>query len=253
MSTLRFDDDWQEIKTLDDGARVLLRPVRPSDRERLAAGFVALSPESRYLRCLRARKDLSPKELHFMTDCDGIDHFAIAVVALDERDAERDSVGIARFVRCMDDPEAAEIAITVLDDWQGRGVGGLLLRRLLAAMGERGYREARGVMHPDNDGMRRLVDGSGPDARREAEDGLIRFALPVPAPAPWPFNLPEDAGRAFARLLRIARAGAMTLPRTYPLDIAERMLGDWCPHVDELRARIGLAPAEREDPVATDK
>jgi GNAT superfamily N-acetyltransferase len=252
MSTLRFDDDWQEIKTLADDSRVLLRPVRPSDRERVAEGFMALSPESRYLRCLRARKDPSPRELHFMTDCDGIDHFAIAVIALDEEDTERDSVGIARFVRCMDDPEAAEIAITVMDDWQGRGVGGLLLRRLLAAMGERGYREARGVMHPDNGGMRRLVDGTQ-DARRETEDGLIRFALPVPAPTPWPFNLPEDAGRAFARLLRIARAGALTLPRTYPLDVAERMLGDWCPHVDELRARVGLAPAEHGDSAATDE
>lgn len=243
MSSLRFDDDWRERHTLEDGARILLRPVHPSDSERVAEGFARLSPESRYLRCLRARKDLSAQELHFMTDCDGVDHFAITVVVANDDGSEGESVGLARFVRCVDDPEAAEIAITVLDDWQGRGVGALLLQRLLEAMGERGYREARGVMHPDNDGMRRLVDNSGPDARRENEDGLIRFALPVPTPTPWPLHLPEDAGRALARMLRIARTGALTLPRSYPLEVAERMLEDWCPQLDDLRDRLRLGRA----------
>ncbi len=251
MSTLRFDDDWSEERALEDGATIRLRPVRPVDRARVAEGFAALSPESRYMRCLRARKDLSDQELHFMTDCDGIDHFAVAVVALDEDGREGDSVGLARFVRCLDDPEAAEIAITVMDDWQERGVGRLLLKRLLAAMAERGYREARGVMHPGNDGMRRLVDTSDTERRRELEDGLVRFAIPIAAPVPWPLNLPEDAGRALARMLRIARTGALTLPRSYPVELAERVLEHWLPEgwlpeLEDLCGRLGLH-AEQEE------
>lgn len=245
--TLRFDDEWHEDRTLEDGLRVRLRLLRPDDRQRVADGFLALSPESRYMRCLRARKDLSPAELHFMTDCDGQDHLAIAVVAVDEDGAEGASVGLARFVRCIDDPEAAEIAITVMDDWQGRGIGGLLLRRLLAAMGERGYREARGVMHPDNSGMRRLVDGAGTDARQAPEDGLIRFAIPVPTRVPWPLTLPEDAGRALARMLRFATAGAVTLPRSYVLDKTDSILDDWRPQLEHILERLGLIgePEER--------
>jgi RimJ/RimL family protein N-acetyltransferase len=239
MEYLRFDDDWHEERTLEDGTRLKLRLLTPADRERVAAAFTALSPQSRYLRCLRPRNELSPSELHFMTDCDGQDHLAIAVLAVDERGREGASVGLARFVRCLDDPEAAEIAITVMDEWQGRGIGSLLLRRLLAAMGERGYREARGVMHPDNTAMRRLVDETGPDARRENEDGLIRFALPVPARRPWPLRLPEDAGRALGRMLRIACAGAVTLPRSYPLAMAERVLDEWRPHAEALIDRLG--------------
>jgi RimJ/RimL family protein N-acetyltransferase len=242
--SLRFDDDWQEDRTLEDGARIRLRLLRPDDRERVAEGFASLSPESRFMRCLRARNDLSTAELHFMTDCDGEDHLAIAVVAIDERGIEGANVGLARFVRCIDDPEAAEIAITVMDDWQGRGIGALLLRRLMAAMGERGYREARGVMHPDNTGMRRLVDNAGPDARRTAEDGLIGFAIPVPTPSPFPLKLPEDPGQALARLLRIARAGVFTLPRTYPLAVAERLLDDWRGQLEAFRERFGSADSE---------
>ena len=49
-----YDDDWRERHTLADGARILLRPVHPSDSERVAEGFARLSPESRYLRCLQA-------------------------------------------------------------------------------------------------------------------------------------------------------------------------------------------------------
>jgi len=242
--SLRFDDDWREDRTLEDGARIRLRLLRPDDRQRVADGFASLSPESRFMRCLRARNDLSPAELHFMTDCDGEDHLAIAVVAIDEQGVEGGNVGLARFVRCIDDPEAAEIAITVMDDWQGRGIGALLLRRLLAAMGERGYREARGVMHPDNTGMRRLVDDAGPDTRRVAEDGLIGFAIPVPAPTPFPLKLPEDPGQALARMLRIARAGVFTLPRSYPLAVAERLLDDWRTHLEAFRERFGSAGPE---------
>lgn len=252
MDTLRFNDEWHEDRELDGGERIRMRLLRPEDADRVAKGFSSLSPESRYLRCLRAVKDLSPGELHYMTDCDGIDHFAIAVLLLDDDDQETDSVGIARFVRCMDDPEAAEIAITVLDDFQGRGIGGLLMRRLLSAMGERGYRSARGIMHPDNTAMTKLVAKGGIDVKRENEDGLVRFAIPVPSTLPWPMHLPKDAGRALARMLKIARTGAITLPRSYPLKMAERVVEDWRPHLDEFRDRMDWITDSESPPPAED-
>jgi RimJ/RimL family protein N-acetyltransferase len=72
------------------------------------------------------KKDLSAAELRYFTDVDHHDHEALA--ALDR--AGRHGVGIARYVRDADDPQAAEIAVTIIDDWHGRGLGTELLARL---------------------------------------------------------------------------------------------------------------------------
>src|SRR6516164_862224 len=74
-----------------------------------------------------ARKDrLSTAELRYFTDLDHRDHEALG--ALDQADGR--GVGVARYIRDADDPRAAEIAVTIVDDWQGRGLGAELLTRL---------------------------------------------------------------------------------------------------------------------------
>ena len=72
------------------------------------------------------RSALSPAELRYFTDLDHHDHEALG--ALDTGDGR--GVGIARFVRHADDPYAADIAVTIVDDWQDRGLGSELLARL---------------------------------------------------------------------------------------------------------------------------
>ena len=108
---------------LRDGSAVLIRQVRSTDAPLLADGFARLSPRSRWMRFLGAKTTLSAAELRYFTEVDHHDHEAIgALSAADER-----GVGIARYVRDADDPRAAEIAVTVVDDWQGRGLGTELL------------------------------------------------------------------------------------------------------------------------------
>jgi RimJ/RimL family protein N-acetyltransferase len=118
---------------LRDGSRVLIRQVHSADAPLLADGFARLSATSRWMRFLTAKKELSPAELSYFTDLDHHDHEALG--ALDHGDGR--GVGIARYIRHADDPYAADIAVTIADDWQGRGLG----TELLAQLSDRGRQE----------------------------------------------------------------------------------------------------------------
>jgi nucleotide-binding universal stress UspA family protein/RimJ/RimL family protein N-acetyltransferase len=116
---------------LDDGTRIQIRPISPADRGQLAAGFERLSPESRYRRFFTPIARLGDSELDYLTRVDHRDHEAL--VALEESSGE--GIAVARFVRL--DEHAAEPAIVVADDWQGRGVAS----HLLAALADRAREE----------------------------------------------------------------------------------------------------------------
>jgi hypothetical protein len=111
---------------LRDGSTVMIRPVRPADAPPLADGFARLSARSRRLRFPTPKTALSPAELRYFTDVDHHDHEALG--ALNHPGGR--GVGIARYVRDADDPQTAEIAVTIIDDRQGRGPGTELMAQL---------------------------------------------------------------------------------------------------------------------------
>jgi len=112
--------------TLRDGARLTLRPIAPEDKPLLAASFERLSEESRYRRFFSTINELSSAQLDYLVDVDHSDHEAI--IAVDPASGEM--LGVARYIRSGEDPQSAEVAVTVADDWQGRGLGRALLDRL---------------------------------------------------------------------------------------------------------------------------
>lgn len=131
---------------LRDDSTVLLRPVRSSDAPLLADGFGRLSVQSRWFRFLTAKPALTPAELQRFTDVDHHDHEAIgALNVLDGR-----GVGIARYVRSKNDPKAAEVAVTVVDDWQRRGLGTVLMARLAARAVDEGIARFTALVAEDN-------------------------------------------------------------------------------------------------------
>ena len=100
----------------------------------LADVFEHLSDESRYRRFLTPKKALLETELGYLTELDHRDHEALAAFAVEPGEP----VGIARFVRSAEDPEAGEVAVAVVDDWHERGVGSVLLGALADRAREEG-------------------------------------------------------------------------------------------------------------------
>jgi RimJ/RimL family protein N-acetyltransferase len=131
---------------LRDGSRVLIRPVQSADAPLLADGFARLSATSRWMRFLTPKKELSPAELRFLTDLDHHDHEALG--ALDRRDGR--GVGVARYVRQADDPWGADVAVTIVDEWQGRGLGTELLARLSDRAREENIRRFTALVAAEN-------------------------------------------------------------------------------------------------------
>ena len=138
---------------LRDRSAVLIRQVSSADAPLLADGFDRLSPRSRQLRFMRTKEHLTPAELRYFTDVDHHDHEALGAADF----AERRVVGIARYVRDADDPQAAEIAVTVVDDWQGRGLGTELLTRLSERATQEGISRLTALVSADNVVMARVL------------------------------------------------------------------------------------------------
>jgi len=142
-----------KMVVLRDGSAVLIRQVRSADAPLLAGGFARLSDASRQMRFLTKKKELSPAELRYFTDVDHHDHEALG--ALDRTDGR--GVGIARYVRDAEDPQAAEVAVTIIDDWQGRGLGTELLAQLSDRARQEGIRRFTALVAADNAAVARLL------------------------------------------------------------------------------------------------
>lgn len=160
-----------------DGTRARLRPIVPDDKARLVGAFERLSPESRYRRFMAPIVELSDEQLAQLTELDYRDHFAWVALSLDEPGLP--GVGVSRYVRAPDEPEVAEAAVTVVDDYQGRGLGRLLLEALGAVALENGIRRFRGHVLEDNRPIRDLLEGMG--ARLEHDSaGMSQVELELP-------------------------------------------------------------------------
>lgn len=190
--------EFREEHALDDGTKVVLRHIRPDDAAELARGFEHLSAASRYLRFHGLMKELSPETLHYLTSVDGRDHVAIVATTVPDADGHATGLGVARFVRDRSDRALAEVALTVVDDAQHKGLGRILGIAIARAAHERGIDRFKGPILRDNVAIRRLLEEVGATFVTTA-DGL-EFVIQL-----GPDEAPARLGPAVRRLLRAVR------------------------------------------------
>jgi GNAT superfamily N-acetyltransferase len=175
----RYGSDYRELVHLPSGIDIVCRAVRPDDKRLLAEGMERLSPVTRFARFLSDKDSLSESELTYLTELDGVDHYAIGAVRPLAGGGEA-GIGVARFVRLRREPEVAEPAVTVIDDFQGCGVGTALLRRLVDAARERGIKRFRCEFLADNRRVRSILDEFRKNAIVHHERGIVTMEFPLP-------------------------------------------------------------------------
>jgi RimJ/RimL family protein N-acetyltransferase len=165
---------WAELR---DGSTVEIRPLEPSDRERLFQLFYRLSPESVYRRFLSPLHDPSKSGLDRLVDIDHQDREAVAAVSGDE------VVGVARYFR-NPDRSTADIAVLVEDSWQGRGLSLVLVDRLHQLAERRGISAFTATILSENRPAIRMVRRIFPDAvftlNGTEMNVLMRLDTPLP-------------------------------------------------------------------------
>jgi len=180
---------------LPDGTTVVVVPVgsEPADRDllrtELQLQFAKLSAVSRYQRFFSAAAQLSPGLLHALVDTvDNANHVVLMVLALGRReDGDRISpvdeqvhaepIALARFVRDAQDSQSADVAITVFDDWQFRGVGKLLMVALAHSARRRGVTRFTADVLAENTAIRALLHHVGVVTACRADDYYLSLTI----------------------------------------------------------------------------
>lgn len=147
-----FDINWK------GQFKFRMGPVRPTNREQLSRSLKDLSSESIRNRFLGSKKEFSASELEYLTNLDGWDHYALGI---EERERPFRGVAIARLVRSPVDPAEAEVAITVIDEFQNIGLGTLLIQLIALAAYERQLTRLTFTSLPQNNGMLKLIQKIG--------------------------------------------------------------------------------------------
>jgi acetyltransferase len=156
---------------LNDGTEVLIRPIGPGDKRKLAKAFGHLSAETVHRRFLSPKPSLSAAELRYLTEVDGDDHVAYVAVLADRPEW---LVAVARFVRLVEDHETAEFAIVVGDPWQNKGLGKRLASLLATEAVAHGVRRFTAFTLADNVPAQRLIETISQRLTYEQGTGPVR-------------------------------------------------------------------------------
>jgi GNAT superfamily N-acetyltransferase len=199
------------------GADLLIRQVRPEDKELIAAGIERLSPQSRYRRFFRPLDQLSERDLAYLTEIDHTDHEALAAI-----DPETgDLVGVARYVRGAE-PHLAEVSVAVGDPWHRRGVATALLERLVERARQAGITHFVALVMDENVEAISLFEHwvDGQVQPRRSASGHLELLIELPEPG-------RLRGSTLERILRVVARRALTVnPYRVTRDRIRRLRGE---------------------------
>ncbi|MFL6045988.1 MAG: GNAT family N-acetyltransferase [Propionibacteriaceae bacterium] len=166
-----YPREWEADVLLADGGVAHLRPIRPSDAERLVAFYNRVSPESKYLRFFAPYPRLSDRDVKRFTEVDYVNRVAFILTLGDEM------IAVGRYDRIEGDH--AEVAFLIEDAHQGRGIAQLLLEHLAQAARERGISRFVAEVLPENRRMAHVFADAGYRISKGIEDGVLEVEFPI--------------------------------------------------------------------------
>jgi len=183
-----------QLVTLRSGDVVRIRPVRPDDGPALVLAYANLGEQSRYRRFFTVMPELPEATLKAAVEVDHVDHEALVAVPL----LSSEIVGECRFIRLPDQPDTAEVGVTVVDAWQRRGLGSALLARLSECAAEAGIEYFTAEVLAENRTMLGLLPSLGQvetESRGPMVTARVELAEPPRQPAPDVLDLLAAAAR----------------------------------------------------------
>ena len=184
-----------QLVTLRSGDVVRIRQIRPDDAQALVRAYANLGEQSRYRRFFTVMPELPEATLKAAFEVDHTDHEALVAVPL----LSTEIVGECRFIRLPDQSDTAEVGVTVVDAWQGRGLGSALLGRLSERALDAGIEYFTAEVLAENRTMLALLPSLG-QVETESHGPVVAARVELAEP-------PRQASPDFLDLLTAAARG----------------------------------------------
>ncbi len=169
-------------EVLRDGTAVQIRAIRPDDKERLLEHFAGLGVSSRYFRFFGNKRALTGEDLIRFTELDFDRHVGLAATV--RRNQHERFIAVGRYIR-TELLAHAEIAVAVLDEYQGGGIGPLLIHHLAHIAHANGITQFEADVLGDNRRMLALLHNSGCIIHHANAGGVVHFTLQCPESHGW--------------------------------------------------------------------
>lgn len=166
-------ENYSATERSRDGRAIEIRALRPDDKDDMLAAVGRTGMQSLQRRFFVVKRGFSEKEIAFFMNIDFASH--VALVALAEEDGRKVIIGGGRYI--VTEPGNAEIAFVVIDDYQGQGIGTLLMRHLAVMARKAGLKELIAEVLPENAAMRKVFSKFGFQARRSKDPQVVHLVL----------------------------------------------------------------------------
>ena len=167
---------YSVTELLRDGSRIEIRALKPSDRDQLQSAVGRMSDESIHSRFFAPKRHFSEREIDFYLNVDFVNH--VALVAVLDVAGRALIVGGGRYI--VTQPGVAEVAFGLDDAYQGRGIGGLLMKHLTAIAREGGLHELVAEVLAGNVAMLSVFKKAGLEMTTKRESGVAHVTLRLP-------------------------------------------------------------------------
>lgn len=170
----------EKIITVKDNHHFIIRPIKSEDQKELQNALLKLSSQSKSQRFFAMKNSFNEEELNFLTNVDDYFHMAYVAIHVDPETEDLEGAGVIRAIREKHTPHRAEIAMTIIDKYQGIGLGGRLLELISLRAEEKGVTEFVGSLQRTNTAMLRLLTKFSALTTTSDHGAIINFVAKLP-------------------------------------------------------------------------